>query len=317
MEHPMAPKLGYLLPTRESVMGGRPEAAPLLDLAERAEGLGFDSVWIGDSVIARPRHEPLTLLAAVAGRTRNVKLGTAVLLPALRNPVLLAHTCATLDQASEGRLILGVGIATDVPNIRHEFEACGVPFEKRVGRMLEGLRLARALWTGEPVDWEGRWQMKQAILGPTPHRKGGPPIWIGAKVEAAFKRIAREFDGWFPNGPDPEGWKVQRALLDAEIIAEGRNPKDVTGALYATFAIDEDVSRAEARMNEFMASYYGARPDVMRKVQYSYAGTADGAAKVLQAYAEAGVEHICLRFAGDHAQTLDVFANIRRDLDWS
>ena len=260
----MAPKLGYLLPTRESVMEGRPEAAPLLDLAERAEGLGFDSVWIGDSVIARPRHEPLTLLAAVAGRTRKVKLGTAVLLPALRNPVLLAHTCATLDQASEGRLILGVGIATDVPNIRHEFEACGVPFEKRVGRMLEGLRLARALWTGEPVDWDGRWQMKQAILGPTPHRKGGPPIWIGAKVEAAFKRIAREFDGWFPNGPDPEGWKVQRAQLDAEIIAEGRNPRDVTGALYATFAIDEDVSRAEARMNEFMASYYGARPDVMR-----------------------------------------------------
>jgi alkanesulfonate monooxygenase SsuD/methylene tetrahydromethanopterin reductase-like flavin-dependent oxidoreductase (luciferase family) len=317
MEHPMAPKLGYLLPTRESVMEGRPEAAPLLDLAERAEGLGFDSVWIGDSVIARPRHEPLTLLAAVAGRTRKVKLGTAVLLPALRNPVLLAHTCATLDQASEGRLILGVGIATDVPNIRHEFEACGVPFEKRVGRMLEGLRLARALWTGDPVDWDGRWQMKQAILGPTPHRKGGPPIWIGAKVEAAFKRIAREFDGWFPNGPDPEGWKVQRALLDAEIIAEGRNPRDVTGALYATFAIDDDVLRAEARMNEFMASYYGARPDVMRKVQYSYAGTAEGAAKVLQAYADAGVEHICLRFAGDHAQTLDVFANIRRNLGWN
>ncbi|MGZ0188783.1 MAG: LLM class flavin-dependent oxidoreductase, partial [Alphaproteobacteria bacterium] len=103
----MAPKLGYLLPTRESIMEGRPEAAPLLTLAEKAEDLGYDSVWIGDSVTARPRHEPLTMLAAVAGRTRRVELGTAVLLPALRNPVQLAHQAATVDQASDGRLILG------------------------------------------------------------------------------------------------------------------------------------------------------------------------------------------------------------------
>jgi alkanesulfonate monooxygenase SsuD/methylene tetrahydromethanopterin reductase-like flavin-dependent oxidoreductase (luciferase family) len=83
----------------------------------------------------------LTLLAAVASRVRRVDLGTAVLLPALRNPVLLAHQVATLDQVMEGRLILGVGIAADVPNIRQEFTAAGVPFEKRVGRLLEGLRL--------------------------------------------------------------------------------------------------------------------------------------------------------------------------------
>ena len=102
-------------------------------------------------------------------------LGTAVLLPALRNPVLLAHQVATLDQVSEGRLILGVGIASDVPNIRAEFAACGVPFDKRVGRMMEGLRLCRALWSGQPVDWDGRWQMQGATVGPTPHRPGGPP----------------------------------------------------------------------------------------------------------------------------------------------
>ena len=119
----MTLRIGYLLPTRESVMEGRPEAAPLLNLAERAEALGYDSVWVGDSVLARPRHEPITLLAGVAARTQRVKLGTAVLLPALRNPVLLAHQVATLDQVSEGRVILGVGIATDVPNIRAEFRA--------------------------------------------------------------------------------------------------------------------------------------------------------------------------------------------------
>src|SRR5215218_450323 len=115
------PKLGYLLPTRERIMEGRDETGSLLALAERAESLGFDSVWVGDSVLARPRHDPMTLLAAVAARTRKVELGTAVLLPPLRNPVLLAHQVATLDRLAEGRLILGVGIATDVPNIRAEF----------------------------------------------------------------------------------------------------------------------------------------------------------------------------------------------------
>src|SRR6188474_1727798 len=120
---PMPVRIGYLLPTREQVMEGRPEAAPLLALAERAEGLGYDSIWVGDSITARPRHEPLTLLSAVAARTRKAELGTAVLLPALRNPVVLAHGIATLDQISEGRFILGVGIASDVPNIRAEFVA--------------------------------------------------------------------------------------------------------------------------------------------------------------------------------------------------
>src|SRR5512134_4188757 len=90
-DRPMAVEFGLLIPTREAVMSGRPEAAPLLALADRAEAAGFDAVWIGDSITARPRHEPLTLMAAIAGRTRRVKIGTAVLLPALRPPVVLAH----------------------------------------------------------------------------------------------------------------------------------------------------------------------------------------------------------------------------------
>src|SRR3990172_6905070 len=145
----MSPRIGYLLPTRERIMEGQPRVGRLLELAERAERLGFDSIWVGDSVLARPRHEPLTLLAAVASRLKRVSVGTAVLLPALRNPVLLAHQVATLDQIAEGRLILGVGIARDVPSIRAEFAAAGVPFEKGVGRMNEGLRLARALRSGK------------------------------------------------------------------------------------------------------------------------------------------------------------------------
>ena len=243
----MSPQIGYLLPTRERVMEGRPETAPLLELAGRAEGLGFDSVWIGDSLLARPRHDPLTLLAAVAARTRKVALGTAVFLPALRNPVILAHQLATLDQISEGRLVLGAGIASDVPNIRGEFAAAGVPFEGRVGRMMEGLRLARALWTGQPVDWQGRWPVQGGVLGPTPYRPGGPPIWMAGSVRPALDRAARHFDGWFANEADLGRWKQQWAEVQQILREAGRDASQFVAAIYVTLAIDEDASRAGQR----------------------------------------------------------------------
>ena len=129
----MGVRLGYLLPTREQVMAGQFEARPCWawPAARRSR---VSTHWVGDFLLARPRHDPLTLLAAVAARLPTVELGTAVLLPALRNPVLLAQQVATIDQIAEGRLILGVGIASDVPK-SGRFPAAGVPFEKRVGRL--------------------------------------------------------------------------------------------------------------------------------------------------------------------------------------
>src|SRR6266852_5738935 len=163
----MTVEFGVLLPTREAVMSGRMETAPLLTMAERAEAAGFDSVWIGDSLVARPRHEPLTLMAAIAARTRRVRIGTGVLLPALRNPVVLAHVVGTLDRVAEGRIILGVGIAGDMPAIRKHFALDNVTME------------------------------------PKPHRPGGPPIWIGGSGPTALREAAR-FDAWFPTGPSVE-----------------------------------------------------------------------------------------------------------------
>ena len=307
----MAVRIGYLLPTRERVMENRPEAAPLLALAERAEALGYDSIWVGDSILARPRHEPLTLLSAVAARTRKAELGTAVLLPALRNPVVLAHGVATLDQISEGRFILGVGIASDVPNIRAEFVACGVPFEKRVGRMLEGLRLCRELWSGKPVTWNGRWVMEDVTLGPAPHRPGGPPIWIGGMVRASLERVGRLYDGWFPNAPDPERWRAEWAEI-GEIAREARrDPGQLTGAVYLTLTIDDDKRRAEERMNAFIENYYGRPAAEMRARQATYAGPAEGAAEWLSSWARAGASHLVLRFAGDHQHHLEAISRLR------
>ena len=311
----MPPKIGYLLPTRERIMQGQPRTGPLLALAARAEALGYDSVWVGDSVLARPRHDPLTLLAGVAGRVPRVALGTAVLLPALRNPVLLAHQVATLDQLSEGRCILGVGIARDVPNIRAEFAACGVPFDKRVGRMMEGLRLCRALWTGEPVDWSGRWPVN-GVLAPVPHRPGGPPIWIGGNLPASLERAGKYFDGWFPNAPDAAQFAAQWAEVQATAAAAGRDPARLSGAMYLTLALDEDANRADARLNAFLEGYYGQPAALLRRRQAVYAGRAAGLAAWLDGYARAGAGHLVLRFAGEHEPHLEAVARLRASLGW-
>ena len=310
----MPPRIGYLLPTREQIMGGHPEAAPLLELAQRAERLGFDSVWVGDSLLARPRHEPLTLLAAVAGRLPRVEIGTAVLLPALRNPVLLAHQAATLDQISQGRLILGVGIAADVPNIRAEFASAGVPFDKRVGRMLEGVQLARALWTGKAVDWDGRWKVERGVLGPTPHRPGGPPLWIAGSLPASLERAGRIFDGWLPNSVEAPQWGEQWRQIQDIARNAGRDPNLLTGAMYLTAAIDDDTARANQRLDAYLERYYGQPAAVLRRRQMCYAGPGAGLLEWMRGYVAAGAQHLVMRFAGDHERHLDLVASMRSSL---
>jgi alkanesulfonate monooxygenase SsuD/methylene tetrahydromethanopterin reductase-like flavin-dependent oxidoreductase (luciferase family) len=310
----MPTQIGYLLPTRERVMEGLPETGPLLDLAVRAESLGSDSVWVGDSLLARPRHDPLTLLTAVAARTRSVTLGTAVFLPALRNPVVLAHQLATLDQISEGRLVLGAGIASDVPNIRAEFAAAGVPFEGRVGRMMEGLRLARALWTGNPVDWQGRWPVHGGVLGPTPCRAGGPPIWMAGSVGPALERAARHFDGWFANEADLARWRGQWAEVRQILDEAGRDTSQFVAAIYTTLAIDEDAVRANQRIDAFLERYYGQPASVMRRRQGCFGGPAAAAAEFLKGFAEAGASHIIVRLVGDPERQLETVAGMRARL---
>jgi alkanesulfonate monooxygenase SsuD/methylene tetrahydromethanopterin reductase-like flavin-dependent oxidoreductase (luciferase family) len=169
---------GFLLPTREIVMSQKePEFRRILDLAERAEAVGFDSVWVGDSVLARPRFEALTTLASVAARTQRVKLGTAVLLPALRHPVTLANEAANLDLLSQGRLILGIGIAAKNASVEREFSACGIPFRHRIGIFEEGVTIMRRLWAESEVNFNGRhFQLKDVRLGLRPHQKPGTGV---------------------------------------------------------------------------------------------------------------------------------------------
>src|SRR5438552_12053731 len=124
-------------------------------MARRADAAGDDAVGVGDSIVAKPRLEPLTTLAYLAGITTRVRLGTAVLLPALRHPVVLAHQLANVDQVSRGRLVLGLGVGWSLPSAEREWEACGANHKRRVQRLEEHVEIWRMLWRGEPLSHRG------------------------------------------------------------------------------------------------------------------------------------------------------------------
>jgi len=290
-------KIGLLLPTREAVLTESPDAGALVELAERAEEAGFDSVWAGDSLLARPRFEPLTLLAAVAARTRRVELGTAVLVAPLRNPVLLAHACATVDQVARGRLILGIGFGAKGPATRHEFAMAGTEYEHRATSMREQMEICRLLWSGEEVSYEGKfWQLEKARMLPKPFRPGGPPLWVGGSGPTAIRLTARHADGYFPNSGSPgllrESWQaVQQG-------ASGR--KTPLLALYSSVNVGPDKPLAKRELEAFIERYYNAPYEAISKRQGCVAGSAEECAAWLAGYIEQGVEHLVLRLASNN-----------------
>jgi probable F420-dependent oxidoreductase len=165
---------------------------------ERAEAAGFDSVWLGEhhnSTLLYPA--PLVGLAAIAGRTRRVRLGTGVLLLPLYHPLAVAEEAAMVDVISRGRLILGVG-AGYAPE---EFAAFGVSMKERGSRLDEAVPLIHRLWTEDAVSHEGRhYRIGSATLRLRPVQRPRPPIWFAGWVEAALRRAGRLGDAWL-GGP--------------------------------------------------------------------------------------------------------------------
>jgi probable F420-dependent oxidoreductase len=289
-------KIGLLLPTREAVLADDPHPGPLLELAERAEAAGFDSVWVGDSLLARPRFEPMTLLAAVAARTQRVELGTAVLVAPLRNPVLLAHSAATVDQIARGRLILGLGFGPPGPRTEMEFAAAGAIYEKRAGRMGEWMEVCRRLWTGEEVSYAGKhWSLDKAVLAPRPARPGGPPLWVGGNGPTSMRIAGRYGDGWMPNDPDLEVLRAHWRAIQAEAPA-GRDP---VLAYYGTVNVGPDAAQAQRELEAFIQRYYGLPYARISAHQGCVAGTADTCAAWLGERIALGVAHLVLRLASN------------------
>jgi alkanesulfonate monooxygenase SsuD/methylene tetrahydromethanopterin reductase-like flavin-dependent oxidoreductase (luciferase family) len=286
--------VGLLLPTREAVLFHGADAGVVLDSACRAEELGFASVWVGDSLTARPRFEPMTLLGAVAAVTRSVRVGTAILLPAMRHPALLAHQIATVDRIAKGRLVVGVGAGADLPATQQELALVGVGLHERIGRMYAALRVWRALWRGDPAPATRYWPIEGLRLDPLPSQAAGPPVWVGGDGPQTLRRTGEQFDGWLPFSPTVDAYAAGLNAVQNAAIAAGR-PDRVTAAMYATVTIDDDPAEAVAAQSAYMEAYYDTPYHLMKVFQCCIAGTADQVVTRLRRYVDAGVTHLIVR----------------------
>ena len=295
-------KFGILLPTRRLVMeGGEPrQFQEIIGLAQTAERAGLDSVWVGDSLTAKPRLEPLSTLTAVASHTERVRLGTAVLLPALRHPVHLAHQAATVDFISGGRLILGAGVGGAFNEAqRNEWRDAGVEARTRASRFEEVVEVARRLTSGERVEFEGRhFSLEGVRVAPKSPQEGGVPFLIASHWRAGrdtqFARAARLGSGIISisDYPDEYGKVVDRVEHHARALS--RDPAGVEKTFYMTVNLGPDSEEAAAEADRFLKLYYGMNFWGDRWGPY---GPSELTVERIRRYREAGAETMIVRFA--------------------
>lgn len=240
--------------------GPASQPAHAVELARLAEANGFESLWTVEHVVV-PRDyastypyakdgrmpggedvdipDPLIWLSHLAAVTDTIKLATGILILPQRNPVVLAKAVATLDQLSEGRVVLGVGVGW----LAEEFAAIGVPFQERGARADEYIEALRALWGEDDATYKGRFvAFDRAVSKPSPAQAGGPPIVVGGHSEAAARRAGRLGDGFFPGARGREelshlidvmresAKKADRDPDSIEITAGGRPDLDTVKA---------------------------------------------------------------------------------------
>jgi alkanesulfonate monooxygenase SsuD/methylene tetrahydromethanopterin reductase-like flavin-dependent oxidoreductase (luciferase family) len=306
-------ELGVLLHTRHLIRDNNkaPSFDELWEGAALAEEMGFDHVWIGDSVtvLDKARGDCLTTMAALAVKTKRIKVGVVPMVPALRNPVLLAHALATLDVISQGRIILGVSVAPLAPYIEHQFEACGVPFHEKAGRLSESIKVMRRLWAEEKVTFEGKYYMLREVgILPQPVQKPSIPIWIAAdRSENAFKRVARLGDGWFTATSSLEKFLLGRQKIHNYAREYGKRDGNMPSALYATFNLNKDGDKAREEGWSWMENFF-RQPISKLSHHFTVFGSPKECAQILQGYVDGGLRVIVARLASsDQAGQMRLF----------
>jgi len=322
----MSIRHGYLLPTRLAVTGDTESQTALIrevvGLAENAEALGFDSVWVGDSVLAKPRLEPLSTLAGVGVATDVVELGTAVYLPNLRHPVHVAHQTATVDQLSGGRLRLGIGVGgAHQPPVREEHATLDVQFGKRGPLLDEALDIITALWTGESISYDGSFfTLTDESIGFGPCRR--PPIVLGTNAfdpEKGFAKPIRERllthgNGWMPVQISPDRYADAIPFLDE--LGEKCPGEGFDHSLYLNVTIEKTESAALSKAREFLRRYYPWRDFTDEEIRNrGIFGPKEDIKERLGAYQSAGVRNVVIRFAAlNQHEQLQKYRSIVRSI---
>jgi probable F420-dependent oxidoreductase len=271
------------------------QPSAILDLVDFFESLDVDSIWVSDRLVSSALTlEPITFLSFIAGRLRNMKLGTSTLVLPTRNPVVLAKEIATLDFLSHGRVFPAIGLGGEESK---DLAAVGVSKKERAGRTDEMITLMRRLWTEENVTFTGKYfSVEDATIMPRPWQKQGPPIWIGGRSEAALRRTGRLGDGWLVSSVSAR--EVDLGIKSIRRYAAEANrevPEDHYGVLIPFyFATNTD--------NAFEIAGHSIRPRAdMATTEFTAYGTADQVRAKVEAYIAAGASKFIMRPCGPFA----------------
>ena len=307
-------RIGLNLNNREALIAPDYSLADLLALGARAEALGFDSLWVGDSLFSKPRYEPLTVLAALAQRTTRVELGTACLVTSLRHPVQLAHAWATLDVLAGGRTILGACAGNVIEDaVKLEFAALGLDHRDRIRLFEEGLAVVRELLSTGRTDFAGeRYRLDLAFHSGTepapllPMRM--PPIWVVAnpaiarerpvRVDRAASRVARLGDGWLTccRARHPEEVAAFVDAIAGARTAEGRSLDGFEVAYQVTIALGDTEQDARATQRAYIDAYYPGFEDAVDLDDWGPSGAPEHVLAWLRRFEGAGVTTAICRF---------------------
>ena len=261
-------------------------------IAQRVDELGFDSLWTGDHIsFHNPLYESLTLLAAYAGITKRVRLGTAVYLLALRHPTGVAKITSTLDVLSGGRLIFGVGVGGENPK---EFEASGVPYAERGALVTEGIEVIRTLWRDTPASFKGRFTRFESVsIDPKPVQQPGPPIWIGGRSDAALLRAGRQGDGWMSYVIQAKRYAESLEKIRAAADGAGRSLDGFMTAHLTFITIGQDYEAARALWVERLSQRYAQDFGPLAE-KYGIIGNVAQCAEQMEAFVRAGCRYFVM-----------------------
>ena len=279
---------------------GPVDATAIVEVARAAEAAGFADLWTQEQLIGTARSvEPLTLLAYLAAATEHIRLGVSVLVLPVHGPLHLAKRLASLDVLSGGRLIAGVGIGGD-----WDAGAFGIPEGRRVGRFMNVLNAVDALWQQERAHLEGDFfSLAGTPMEPKPLQTPRPPIWFGARVEAAVRRAARHGDGWMgPGSSSIETFETLVPILREELERVGKDPATFPVSKRVYLAIDDDADRAKGRLRDWFAHNYG---DADMAETMSVWGSAEHVSAYLDRLIEAGATHLLLNPVFDYHEHID------------
>ena len=304
------------LPLDPELRVGFMAVAPTLhaarEVAARAEGLGFDSVWTGDHVaFPVPILDPFLQLSLIAAFAPGITIGTAVYLLPLRHPVPVAKQVATLDRLCGGRFVFGVGVGGEFPG---EYAACGVPVDERGARLSEAIPLLRALWSGKPAANDGpHYPIPETTLLPTPVQPGGPPVWGGGRSPAALRRLGRMGDGWVSYVVTPDRYREGLEAIAREADAVGRRlARFGSGHLLFTYVADDYDTALEAATLHLSTRYAMDFRGPARK--YAALGRPSDVAERIDAFRRAGLRHLIVDVVGRPEETPEQLERFSREV---